>query len=216
MCSGAPQLSFSTLVSKTQRYCCWTDWVFFLEAMRSAANMVVWSLQLCHCCFFYRLVFDGAVIFRIVLLLLHTSSHFFGGPTIRVALLHNWDVLPWLLRQRYCCWTDWVFFWEDHAFSYKDVCLIPSTLSVMFFYRLVFDGAVIFRIVLLLLHTSSPFLGPTIRVALLHHWDVLPWLLRQSDIGAGLIGSSSEKAMRSATNMVVWSVQLCHWCFFTG
>ena len=295
MCSSAPQLSFSTLVSKTQRYCCWTDWVFFLEAMRSAANMVVWSLQLCHCCFFYRLVFDGAVIFRIVLLLLHTSSHFFGGPTIRVALLHNWDVLPWLLRQRdcwwtslvlfwedhafsykhgclipstlslmffyrllidealspvlfyisltprpiflgplcvallhnwdflpwllrqrYCCWTDWVFFWEDHAFSYKDVCLIPSTLSVMFFYRLVFDGAVIFRIVLLLLHTSSPFLGPTIRVALLHHWDVLPWLLRQSDIGAGLIGSSSEKAMRSATNMVVWSVQLCHWCFFTG
>ena len=63
-----------------------------------------------------------------------------------------------------------------------------------------------------ILTTRPIFLGP-LCVALLHNWDVLPWLLRQSDIGAGLIGSSSEKAMRSATNMVVWALQICHWCF---
>ena len=223
-----------------------------------------------------------------------TTRPIFLGP-LCVALLQNWDFLPWLLRKRYCCWTDWVFFWEDHAFSYKLGCLIHSTLSLMFFhrlvfdgavisrvvlhlfdtsltffganntcssalqlrcstlvtktaillldwlglllrrpwvqlqtwllnpfnfvidffYRLVFDGAVIFRVVSLLVDTSSPFLGPTIRVALLHNWDFLPWLLRQSDIVAGLIGSSSEKTMRSVTNMVVCSLQHSH-CFFTG
>ena len=175
--------------------------------------MVVWSLQLWYFC--YRLGIDEAHVSRLILHLFDTSSHYFWAIVANSAPQLRFSTLV-TKTERYCCWTDWVFFWEDHAFSYKDVCLIPSTLSVMFFYRLVFDGAVIFRIVLLLLHTSSPFLGPTIRVALLHHWDVLPWLLRQSDIGAGLIGSSSEKAMRSATNMVVWSVQLCHWCFFTG
>ena len=119
--------------------------------------MVVWSLQLCHWCFFYRLVFDGAVIFRIVLLLLHTSSPFFGGPTIRVALLQNWDVLPWLLRQRDCWWTSLVLFWEDHAFSCKHCRLITSTLSLMFFYWLLIDEALVSRLVLHLLDTSSHF-----------------------------------------------------------
>ena len=119
--------------------------------------MVVWSLQLCHWCFFYRLVFDGAVIFRIVLLLLHTSSPFFGGPTIRVALLQNWDVLPWLLRQRDCWWTSLVLFWEDHAFSCKHCRLITSTLSLMFFYWLLIDEALVSRLVLHLLDNSSHF-----------------------------------------------------------
>ena len=89
VCSAAPELSFSTLVTKTERYWCWTDWVFFLEAMRSATNMVVWSLQLCHWCFFYRFVFDRAVVFRVVLHLVD----FFGAlnmcrsPRLRIFTL---------------------------------------------------------------------------------------------------------------------------------
>ena len=62
--------------------------------------------------------------------------------------------------------------------------------------------------------TTRPIFLVPLCVALLRNWDFLTWLLRQSDIGAGLIGSSSEKAMRSATNMVVWALQICHWCFF--
>ena len=174
--------------------------------------MFVWSHQLCHWCFFERFVFNGAVVFRVVLHLVDTSLTFFGAnntgssaPQLRFSTLVT-------KTEWYCCWTDWVFFREDHAFSYKHGCLLSSTFS-LFFYRLLIDEA------LVLFHISlAPrpiFLGP-LCVALLHNWDFLPWLLRQSDIGAGLIESSSEKTMRSATNMVVWSLQLCHWWFFTG
>ena len=182
----------------------------FEKTMRSATNLVVWSLQLCH--FFCKLGIVEALVSRLLLYSL-TPRPIFLRPLL-LALLHNWDFLPWLLRQRYCCWTDWVFFWEDNAFSYKHGCLIPSTLSLMFFYRLLIDEAlspVLFYISL----TPRPiFLGP-LCVALLHNWVFLPWFLRHSDIVAGLIGSSSEKTMRSATNMVVYSLQLCH-CFSTG
>ena len=103
---------------------------FSEKTLRSATNMAVWSLQLCHWFLQVNNWWSSCLTscFNISL----TPRLIFLGP-LCVALLHNWDFLPWLLRQRYCCWTDWVFFWEDHAFSYKDVCLIPSTLSVMFF-----------------------------------------------------------------------------------
>ena len=109
--------------------------------------MVVWSLQLCHWCFFYRLVFDGALVSRLVLHLLDTSSHFSWAIVCSSAPQLSFSTLV-SKTQRYCCWSDWVFFLEDHAFSCKHGCLIPSTLSLMFFYRLVFDGAVVFRVVL--------------------------------------------------------------------
>ena len=84
------------------------------------------------------------------------SATVFLWPSLSVALLHNWDFLPWLLRQRYCCWTDWVFFWEDHAFSYKHGCLFLSTLS-LFFNRLVIGEALVSLLVLHLLDNSSHF-----------------------------------------------------------
>ena len=141
--------------------------------------------------------------------LVDTSLTFFGAnntgssaPQLRFSTLVT-------KTERYCCWTDWVFFWEDHAFSYKHGCLFPSTFS-LFFYRLVIDEALVFFHISL---TTRPiFLWP-LCVALLQNWGFLPWLLRQSDLGAGLIGSSPEKTMRSATNMVVYSLQHSH-CFF--
>ena len=173
--------------------------------------MFVYSLQHSHC-FFYRLVIDEALVACLVLHLLDTSSHFSWtfvcstAPQLRFSTFVSKTL-------RYWCCSDYVFFWESHSVSYKHGCLIPSTLSLMFFYRLVFNGAVVFRVVLLLVDTSLTFLRPPLCVALLHNWEFLPWLLRQSDIVVGLIGSSFEKTMRSATNMVVWSLQLCHWCF---
>ena len=127
--------------------------------MRSATNMVVWSLQLWYYC--YWLGIDEAHVSRLVLHLFDTSSHYSwaivasSAPQLRFSTLVT-------KTERYWCWTDWVFFWENHAFSYKLGCLIPSNLSLMFFYRLVFDGAVIFRAVLLLVHRSLPFLGAII------------------------------------------------------
>ena len=128
MCSSAPQLRCSTLVTKTERYCCWTDWVLFWEdhAFSYKHGCLFHST---FSLFFYRLVIDQALVFFHISL---TTRLIFLGP-LCVALLHNWDILPWLLRQRDCWWTSLVFFWEDHAFSYKHGCLIPSTLSLMFF-----------------------------------------------------------------------------------
>ena len=160
-----------------QRYCCWTDWVFFWVDHAFSYKHGCLIPSTLSLMFFYRLVFNGAVVFRVVFHLVDTSLTFLG-PSLCVALLHNWEFLPWLLRQRFCFWTHWVFC-EDHAFSYKHGCLIPSTLSLMFFYRLVFNGAVVFRVVLLLIDTSLTFLGPSLCVALLHNWEFLPWLLRQ-------------------------------------
>ena len=107
-----------------------------------------------------------------------TTRRIFLGP-LCVALLHNWDFLPWLLRQRDCCWTSLVYFWEDLAFTCEHSRLVPLTLSCLFFWRLVFNGAFVFRFVMHLVDSSLTFLGPTLCVALLYNWDVLPWLLRQ-------------------------------------
>ena len=225
VCSSAPQLRFSSLVIKTERYWCWTDWVFLWEIHAFSYKHSCLITSTLSLMFFYRLVFDGAVIFRIVLLLVHTSSPFFGAnntcssaPQLRCStlvtktailmldwlsffwehafsykhgclfpsilslfffrlvfdialvsrlvlhLLDNSSHFSWAIvcstapqlrfstlvtkTVRYCCWTDWVFFWEDHAFSYKHDCLIPSTFSLMFFYRLVFNGAVVVPVVL--------------------------------------------------------------------
>ena len=125
---------------------------------------------------FYRLVIDEALVSRLVLHLLDTSSHFSwaivcsGAPQLSFSTLVS-------KTQRYCCWTDWVFFWEDHAFRYKHGYLIASPLSLMFFHRLVFYGAVVIPVVLHLVDTSSTFLGRLSCVALLHNWDVVQWLL---------------------------------------
>ena len=131
VCSTAPQLRFSTFVSKTLRYWCCSDYVFFWESHSVSYKHGCLIPSTLSLMFFYRLVFNGAVVFRVVLLLVDTSLTFLRPP-LCVALLHNWDFLPWLLRQRYWFLTDWVFFWEDHAFSYQHGCLSPSTLSLMF------------------------------------------------------------------------------------
>ena len=215
VCSSAPQLRYSTFVTKTERYCCWTDWVFFWEDHAFSYKLGCLIPSNLSLMFFYRLVFDGAVFFRAVLLLVHRSPPFFGGaiimcssaPQLRCSTvvietaillldwlglllrrpcvqLQTWLFIPfnilivflkvsnwwssclvssclvsylldnsshfsWAIvcssapqlrystfvtkTERYCCWTDWVFFWEDHAFSYKLGCLIPSNLSLMFF-----------------------------------------------------------------------------------
>ena len=145
--STAPQLSFSILVTKTERYWCWTDWVFFWERHDFSYKHGCLIHSTLSFMFFYRLVLDEALVSRLVLHLLDNSSHFSWAivcstaPQLRFSTLVTKTV-------RYCCWTDWVFFWEDHAFSYKHDCLIPSTFSLMFFYRLVFNGAVVIPVVL--------------------------------------------------------------------
>ena len=85
-----------------------------------------------------------------------TTRPIFLGP-LCVALLHNWDFLPWLLRQSDINAGLIVsFFWENHAFSYKHGCLFLSTLS-LFFYSLVNDEALVPRLVSHLLDNSSHF-----------------------------------------------------------
>ena len=99
---------------------------------------------------FYRLVIDEALVSRLVLHLLDNSSHFSWAIVCSAAPELSFSTLV-TKTEWYWCWTDWVFFWESHVFSYKHGCLILWTLSLMFFYRLVFDRAVVFRVVLHLL-----------------------------------------------------------------
>ena len=132
VCSSAPQLRYSTLVTKTERYCCWTDWVFFWEDHAFSYKLGCLIPSNLSLMFFLQVSIWRSCFLPGRFASCSQIAAFFGGPSLCVALLHNWDVLPWLLRQRYCCWTVCVFFWEDHAFSYKLGCLIPSTLAFFF------------------------------------------------------------------------------------
>ena len=152
MCSSAPQLRISTLVTKTERYCCWTDWVFFWEdhAFSYKHGCLIpstWSLM-----FFYRLVSDGAVVFRVVL---HLVDFFGAIITCRSAPQLRFSTL---VTKRVILLLDWLGFLLRRPCVQLQTCLfIPFNILIVFFYRLVIDEALVACLVLHLLDTSSHF-----------------------------------------------------------